>query len=83
MYISSAAPTSHIIGMEGCAMIAEKAMEKIKEVPFPMATSMVLLALLCVALSLLAIPSVSETVLRPAIDVLIQPELYSTTLIGN
>jgi hypothetical protein len=33
-------------------------------------------------LSLLAIPSVSETVLRPAIDVLIQFELYSTTIIG-
>jgi multicomponent Na+:H+ antiporter subunit D len=61
---------------------AEKAVQKIKEVPFPMATSMVFLALLCVALSLLAIPAVSESILRPAIDVLIQPELYSTTLIG-
>jgi multicomponent Na+:H+ antiporter subunit D len=61
---------------------AGKAVQKIKEVPFPMAFSMILLAILCVALSLLAIPSVSETVLRPAIDVLIQPELYSTTIIG-
>jgi multicomponent Na+:H+ antiporter subunit D len=61
---------------------AEKAVQKIKEVPFPMASSMVFLALLCVALSLLAIPAVSESILRPAIDVLIQPELYSTTLIG-
>lgn len=61
---------------------AGKNLEKIKEVPFPMAFSMIFLACLCVALSLLAIPSVSETVLRPAIDVLIQPELYSTTIIG-
>jgi hypothetical protein len=56
--------------------------EKIKEVPFAMSLSMIFLAILCVGLSLLAIPSFSETVLRPAIDVLIQPELYSTTIIG-
>ncbi len=61
---------------------AGKAVQKIKEVPFPMSFSMIFLAVLCLALSLLAIPSVSETVLRPAIDVLIQFELYSTTLIG-
>ena len=34
------------------------------------------------ALSLLAIQSVSEAVIGPAIDVLIQPELYSTTILG-
>jgi multicomponent Na+:H+ antiporter subunit D len=56
--------------------------QKIKEVPFPMSFSMIFLAVLCLALSLLAIPSVSETVLRPAIDVLIQPEIYSTTILG-
>lgn len=56
--------------------------EKIKEVPFPMSFSMIVLAIMCLALSLLAIPSVSETVLRPAIDVLMQPELYTTTIIG-
>ena len=61
---------------------AGKAAEKIKEVPFPMSFSMIFLAILCVGLSLLAIPSISDTVLRPAIDVLIQPELYSTTIIG-
>lgn len=61
---------------------ADKAIQKIKEVPFPMSISMIFLAVLCLALSLLAIPSVSESILRPAIDVLIQPELYSTTLIG-
>ena len=43
---------------------------------------MIVLATLCLALSLLALPSVSEVVLRPAIDVLMQSELYSTTIIG-
>jgi multicomponent Na+:H+ antiporter subunit D len=61
---------------------AGKAAEKIKEVPFAMSLSMIFLAILCVGLSLLAIPSIRDTVLRPAIDVLIQPELYSTTIIG-
>ncbi|MEA3460641.1 MAG: proton-conducting transporter membrane subunit [Bacteroidota bacterium] len=61
---------------------ANKAVQKIKEVPFPMSFSMIFLAVLCLALSLLAIPSVRETVLGPAIDVLIQPELYSTTILG-
>ncbi len=61
---------------------AGKAIQKIREVPFPMSFSMIVLATLCLALSLLAIPSVSEVVLRPAIDVLMQPELYSPTMIG-
>jgi len=59
-----------------------QAVQKIKEVPFPMSFSMIFLAVLCLALSLLAIPSVRETVLSPAIDVLIQAELYSTTILG-
>jgi len=59
---------------------AGKAVDTIKEVPFAMSSSMIFLAILCVGLSLLAIPSISDSVLRPAIDVLIQPELYSTTI---
>lgn len=59
-----------------------ESIQKIKEVPFPMSFSMILLATLCLALSLLAFPSVSEVVLRPAIDVLMQSELYSTTILG-
>jgi multicomponent Na+:H+ antiporter subunit D len=55
---------------------------KIREVPFPMSFSMIVLAVLCLALSLLAFPSVSDVVLRPAVDVLMQSELYSTTLLG-
>lgn len=56
--------------------------DRITEVPFAMSFSMVLLAILCLALSLLAFPSVNDALLRPAIDVLMQPDLYSTTLIG-
>ena len=61
---------------------AGKTVQKVKEVPFPMSFSMIFLAVLCLALSLLAIPSVRETVLSPAIDVLIRAELYSTTILG-
>ena len=61
---------------------AGKALSKIREVPFPMSFSMIVLATLCLALSLLAIPSVSELILRPAIDVLMQTDLYSTSIIG-
>jgi multicomponent Na+:H+ antiporter subunit D len=59
-----------------------QAIKKIREVPFPMSFSMIFLATLCLALSLLAFPSVSEVVLRPAIDVLMQSELYSTSILG-
>ncbi|MEN8203173.1 MAG: proton-conducting transporter membrane subunit [Bacteroidota bacterium] len=58
-----------------------KVLEKIREVPFPMSFSMILLAILCLALSLLALPSVNESILHPAVQVLMQPDLYTTTLI--
>jgi len=60
-----------------------KSLEKIKEVPFAMSFSMVFLAILCLALSLLAFPSINDAVLRPAIQVLIQSDLYSTILIPH
>lgn len=60
----------------------EKAVEKIREVPFPMSFSMVVLAILCLALSLLAFPSINDAVLRPAIHVLMQSDIYSTTIMG-
>jgi multicomponent Na+:H+ antiporter subunit D len=59
-----------------------KTLEKIREVPFPMSFSMILLAILCLALSLLAFPSINEAVLRPAIETLMQTDLYSTTILG-
>jgi multicomponent Na+:H+ antiporter subunit D len=57
-----------------------KSLEKIREVPFPMSFSMVALAILCLALSLLAIPSVRDVVFQPALDVLMQSDLCSTIL---
>ncbi len=62
--------------------IPGKSLSHIKEVPFPMSFSMVLLALLCLALSLLAFPSINDAVLQPAIQVLMQSDLYSSTIQG-
>ncbi|MCK4746240.1 MAG: hypothetical protein KAT15_04355, partial [Bacteroidales bacterium] len=59
-----------------------KSLEKIREVPFPMSFSMIVLAILCLALSLLAFPSINEAVLSPAVQVLMQSDLYSTTILG-
>jgi multicomponent Na+:H+ antiporter subunit D len=56
---------------------------KIKEVPFPMVFSMILMSLLCVALSLLAFPGIRDAVLTPAIEILTDPLKYSQMVIGN
>ncbi len=55
---------------------------KIKEVPFSMCFSMIVLVILCLALSLLAIPGIREIVLTPAVDVLMQTTDYSSAIIG-
>jgi len=60
----------------------QKSVEKIREVPFPMSFSMIVLAFLCLALSLLAFPSINDAVLMPAIQVLMQSDLYSITILG-
>ncbi len=54
----------------------------IKEVPFAMCFSMIVLALLCIALSALIFPQVREIVLSPAVDTLIETTRYSKTIIG-
>jgi multicomponent Na+:H+ antiporter subunit D len=59
-----------------------KVWEGLKEAPFTMSFSMVILAVLCVGMSLLVFPSVTETVLGPAIRVLIQPDTQITNLLG-
>ena len=56
---------------------------KIKEVPFPMIFSMVVLSIICLLLSLLVFPSVREAVLGPAVDILTDPLKYSTTILGQ
>lgn len=56
--------------------------KKIKEVPFSMAFSLIIMALLCLAFSLLVIPDVREIFLKPAVDVLINSADYSTKVLG-
>jgi multicomponent Na+:H+ antiporter subunit D len=55
---------------------------EIKEVPFPMAFSLVTMGILCFVLSLLAFPSIRDLLITPAIDILMDPEKYSTQLTG-
>ncbi len=55
---------------------------KIKEVPFPMCFSMIVLVVLCVGLSLLIFPGIREIVLTPAVDVLMETTNYSSAIIG-
>jgi multicomponent Na+:H+ antiporter subunit D len=60
----------------------DKVREKIREAPFPMSFSMIVLAALCLAMSVIAFPSVREAILQPAIDVLMQADFSSTTITG-
>jgi len=53
-----------------------------KEVPFPMVFSMIVLSILCVLLSLLALPQIRDAVLTPAINILIDSAKYSSTIPG-
>jgi multicomponent Na+:H+ antiporter subunit D len=55
---------------------------KIREVPFPMSLSMVVLVIFCLALSLLIFPGVREVMLTPAVDVLMETTNYATTITG-
>lgn len=55
----------------------------IKEVPFPMQFSMIILAVICLLLSLLAIPAVRDVVLSPAVHILTDPLKYSTTILSQ
>jgi len=56
--------------------------KNLREVPFPMVFSMVILGALCILLSLVAIPQVRELFLTPAINVLMDPQLYTSTILG-
>jgi multicomponent Na+:H+ antiporter subunit D len=57
--------------------------DKVKEVPFPMIFSMVVLSVLCLILSLLIIPEIREAILTPAVHILTDPLKYTTTIIGQ
>jgi multicomponent Na+:H+ antiporter subunit D len=54
-----------------------------KEVPFPMVFSMIVLSIVCLLLSLLVFPDIREAVLSPAIDILMDPLKYSTSVLGH
>ena len=54
----------------------------IREVPFSMASGMVVLAALCLILSLLALPGIRETVFLPAVDILMDTGNSSFPLSG-
>ena len=55
--------------------------KNVKEVPFPMLFSMVVLSIICVLLSLLVIPEIREAILTPAIHILTDPIKYSTSIL--
>jgi multicomponent Na+:H+ antiporter subunit D len=57
--------------------------DKVKEVPFPMVFSMVVLSILCLILGLLIIPEIREAILTPAVHILTDPLKYTTTIIGQ
>ena len=55
--------------------------QNVREVPFPMLFSMIVLGIICVLLSLLVIPEIREAILTPAIRVLTDPANYSTSIL--
>jgi multicomponent Na+:H+ antiporter subunit D len=55
---------------------------KIKEVPFSMCFSMIMLVILCFVLSLLIVPSIRDIVLTPAVNVLVDAGEYTTAVLG-
>jgi len=54
----------------------------IKEVPFPMLFSMIILSIICLLLSLLALPGVRENILIPATEILMDPSKYPSQITG-
>ena len=59
-----------------------KIKKEIREVPVPMLLSMVTLAVVCLLLSLLALPGLRETVLAPATEILMDQMKYSSQITG-
>ncbi len=56
--------------------------EVVKEVPFSMCFSMVTLAILCLALSLLIFPGIREVFLGPAVNTLVETADYATKILN-
>jgi len=55
---------------------------KIKEVPFPMLFSMIVLGIICLLLSILVFPGIREIILTPATDILMDPSKYASQITG-
>jgi len=55
---------------------------KIKEVPFPMLFSMIVLGIICLLLSILIFPGIREMILTPATDILMDPSKYASQITG-
>jgi multicomponent Na+:H+ antiporter subunit D len=56
---------------------------EVREVPFPMLFSMIVLGFICLILSLLVFPGIRDSILGPAIDVLTDPLKYTTSILGQ
>ena len=56
--------------------------ERVKEVPFPMKLSMVILSIICLVGGLLLIPAISEVFLKAAGDVLLAGKEYAALVFG-
>jgi multicomponent Na+:H+ antiporter subunit D len=61
---------------------SNKKKNSIKEVPFPMLLSMIILSIICLLLSILIFPGIREIILTPATDILMDPSKYSSQIIG-
>jgi len=56
--------------------------ENIREVPFLMSFTMVIMAVLCLGLGLLMVPSIRESFLQPAVDALLGNNEYFINLLN-
>jgi multicomponent Na+:H+ antiporter subunit D len=54
----------------------------VREVPFSMCFSMIFMAVLCLVLSILIIPSIRDIILTPAVAALMESTAYSTGVLG-
>ncbi len=56
--------------------------ETVREAPFPMIFSMIILSILCLLLSLLILPAIRDSILMPVIDIITDPAKYINQVTG-
>jgi multicomponent Na+:H+ antiporter subunit D len=54
----------------------------VREVPFPMLFSMIVMGIICLVLSLMAFPGIRDALLTPAINILTDPSVYPSQITG-